>query len=191
MAIAIHDSAPELLDRVVEPISLLLLLIWPHARDSGDMDRGFVVLPDEGRLLDLGNFQAVVLADGDRVSGGLTVLQTQNEPPGFGPPLHRHHDAAEAFFVLEGEYLMFLDDEQHRCPPGTFVYVPRDQPHTFKVSSDGPGRKLNIFTPAAMVGFFDKMAAAEASGDVTSAVLDEIAARNNMEVLGPVPDSYL
>ncbi len=170
---------------------VLALATKLHARDSGDMDRGFVVLPDQGRLLDLGNFQAVVLAEGAQASGDLAVLQTQNEPPGFGPPLHRHHDAAEAFFVLEGEYLMFLDDEQHRCPTGTFVYVPRGLPHTFKVSSEGPGRKLNLFTPAAMVGFFEELAAAEASGAATPSVLDEIAARNNMEVLGPVPESYL
>ena len=155
------------------------------------MDRGFIVLPDQGRLLDLGTFQAVVLADGSATSGGLTVLQTQNEPPGFGPPLHRHRDAAEAFFVLEGEYLMFLDAEQQRCPPGTFVYVPRDVPHTFEVSSAGPGKKLNLFTPAAMVGFFEDLATAEASGTATPAVVDEIADTNKMEVLGPVPDSYL
>ena len=43
-----------------------------------DMDQGFVVLPNQGRLLDLGNFQAVVLADGAQVSGQLTVLQTQS-----------------------------------------------------------------------------------------------------------------
>lgn len=42
------------------------------------MNRGFVVLPDEGRLLDLGSFQAVVLADGHQGSGDLSVLQTQN-----------------------------------------------------------------------------------------------------------------
>jgi quercetin dioxygenase-like cupin family protein len=155
------------------------------------MDRGLVVLPDQGRLLDLGNFQAVVLAAGSQTSGDLTVLQTQGEPTGFGPPLHRHRDAAEAFFVLEGEYLMFLDGEQHLCPPGSFVYVPRDVPHTFKVSSDGPGRKLNLFTPAAMISFFEELAAAEAAGTAAPSVLDEIATRNQMEVLGPVPDSYL
>ena len=155
------------------------------------MDRGFVVLPDQGRLLDLGNFQAVVLADADQTAGDLTVLQTQGEPSGFGPPLHRHRDAAEAFFVLEGEYLMFLDDEQFVCPPGSFVYVPRGVPHTFKVTSEQPGRKLNLFTPGAMVGFFEELAAAEAAGSATPATLDEIAHRHHMEVLGPVPDSYL
>lgn len=155
------------------------------------MDPGFVVPPNQGRLLDLGSFQAVVLADGDETSGDLTVLQTQNEPSGFGPPLHRHRNAAEAFFVLEGEYLMFLGEEQHRCPPGAFVYVPRDVPHTFRVSSEGPGKKLNLFTPAAMVGFFEALAAVEAAGTATTSVLKEIATKNHMEVLGPVPDSYL
>ncbi|MEO6473347.1 MAG: cupin domain-containing protein, partial [Aeromicrobium sp.] len=151
------------------------------------IDPGPIVLPDQGRLLDLGTFQAVVLADGGDTSGDLTVLQTQNEPPGFGPPLHRHRDAAEVFFVLEGEYLMLLDGEQQRCPPGTFVSVPGYVSHTFKVSSAGPGKKLNLFTPAARVGFFEDLAASEASGTATPAVLDEIATRNRMEVLGAVP----
>jgi len=64
-------------------------------------------------------------------------------------------------------------------------------PHTFKVSSEGPGRKLNLFRPATMVGFFEQLAAAEAAGTATPALLDEIATRNQMDVLGPVPDSYL
>lgn len=162
-----------------------------HQPQLWGMSLGFVVLPDQGRVLNPGNFQAVILADADQTAGKLAVLQTQREPSGFGPPLHRHHDAAEAFFVLEGTYLMFIDDEQHLCPPGTFVYVPRGVPHTFKVSSEGPGKKLNLFTPGAMVGFFEEMAAAEQAGTATPSLLDEIAAKNQMEVLGPVPNSYL
>jgi hypothetical protein len=42
-----------------------------------------------------------------------------------------------------------------------------------------------------MVGFFQELAYAEAAGTATPSVLDEIATRNQMEVLGPVPDSYL
>jgi hypothetical protein len=55
--------------------------------------------------------------------------------------------------VLEGEYLMYVEDRQQLCPPGTFVYVPRNTPHTFKVVSAVPGKKLNLFSPAAMLGF--------------------------------------
>ncbi len=86
---------------------------------------------------------------------------------------------------------MFFEDRQELCPPGTFVYVPRAVPHTFQVVSDVPGRKLNLFAPAAMVGLFEALSAAEADGTATPELLDRIAERHAMEVLGPVPDSYL
>ncbi len=155
------------------------------------MSEPFVVPPGGGRQLDLGNFAAEVLATETQTDREFTLLRTQAEPPGFGPPLHRHRDAAEAFYVLEGEYLMFLEDRQERCPPGTFVYVPRDTAHTFQVVSDGPGTKLNLFTPAAMVGYFEQLAEAEARGEVTPEMLERIAAESNLDVLGPVPESYL
>ena len=155
------------------------------------MSDAFIVQPGDGRLLDLGNFEAIVVASAEQTVDAFALLQTQGEPHDFGPPLHIHHDAAEAFYVLEGEYLMFIEETQAVCPPGTFVYVPRGIPHTFKVISTGPGRKLNLFAPAAMVGFFEELAVAEAAGTPTPELLDAIAARNAMEVVGPVPDTYL
>ncbi len=155
------------------------------------MGDSFIVLPGEGRTLDLGNFQATVLATGAQTGDEFSLLETAGEPSDFGPPLHIHRDAAEAFYVLEGDYLMFVEDRQQLCRPGTFVYVPSGTPHTFKVVSDTPGRKLNLFSPHAMVGFFEALAAAEASGAVTNEMLDAIAARHNMDVVGPVPDGYL
>jgi quercetin dioxygenase-like cupin family protein len=149
------------------------------------------VRPGDGRLLDLGNFEAVVLADAAETSGSFTLIQTQSEPHDFGPPLHAHRDAAAAFYVLEGSYLMFFEERRELCPPGTFVYVPQNTPHTFKVVSDGPGKKLNLFAPAAMVGYFEELAAAQAAGEATPEVLDAIAGRHFVEVLGPVPDTYL
>ena len=155
------------------------------------MSEAFIVQPGQGRRLDLGNFEAVVLATAAQTSGEFTLLQVQKEPPDFGPPLHLHRDAAEAFYVLEGNYLMFIEGRQHLCPAGAFVYVPRGTPHTFKVVSAVPGKKLNFFSPAAMVGFFEDLAAAEAAGQAAPELLDTIAARNNVDLLGPVPDTYL
>jgi quercetin dioxygenase-like cupin family protein len=155
------------------------------------MSEPFIVRPGEGRLLDLGNFHAVVLADAPATSGTFTVLQTQGEPSGFGPPLHVHRDAAEAFYVLEGTYLMHVDERQELCVPGCFVYVPPNVVHTFKVVSEEPGKKLNLFSPAAMVGFFEGLAEAEANGTATPELLSEISERNHMGIVGPVPDTYV
>lgn len=89
------------------------------------MSEAFIVPPGRGRHLDLGNFHAEVLATSAQTGGEFSLLQTQSEPPHFGPPLHLHRDAAEAFFVLEGDYLMFIENEQTHCPPGTFREPPR------------------------------------------------------------------
>jgi mannose-6-phosphate isomerase-like protein (cupin superfamily) len=155
------------------------------------MTRPFVLGPTDPRQLDLGNFGARVLATGAETDGQFSLLETVGEPAGFGPPMHIHRDAAEAFFVLEGDYAMHIEDEQYLCPPGTFVYVPAGVRHTFSVRGPGDGRKLNLFTPHAMVGFFEDLAAAEAAGTADEDELGRISARHHMEIVGPVPDSYL
>lgn len=160
-------------------------------QNADRMSTPFIVRPGEGRLLDLGNFEAVVLADAPATSGAFTVLQTQGEPTDFGPPMHVHRDAAEAFYVLDGTYLMYVDRRQDLCPPGSFVYVPPHVAHTFKVVSQQPGTKLNIFSPSAMVGFFEELAEAEANGTATPELLSHISERYEMGMVGPVPDTYL
>jgi mannose-6-phosphate isomerase-like protein (cupin superfamily) len=75
----------------------------------------FVLAPGEGRSIDLGGFGMTVEASADATDGVFSLLEAA-EPPEFGPPLHIHHDAAEAFYVLEGEYVMFLDDREVSCP---------------------------------------------------------------------------
>ena len=54
-----------------------------------------------------------------------------------------------------------------------------------------PGTKLNIFSPAAMVGFIEELADAEANGTATPEALSHISERYDMGIVGPVPDTYL
>lgn len=149
----------------------------------------FVLGPGEGRSIDLGNFAMVVKATADDTGAAFTLLEAA-EPAGFGPPMHIHHDAAEAFYVLDGEYLIFVEDREFVCPTGSFIYIPAGLRHGFRVG-DAPSRKLNLYTPAAMLGYFDELSAAIAAGEPDAARLDEIALGYGMEVVGPVPEGYL
>ncbi len=149
----------------------------------------FVLGPGEGRSIDLGNFAMSVKATAAETGQAFTLLEAA-EPAGFGPPMHIHHDAAEAFFVLAGEYVIFVDDREYTCPAGSFIYIPRGLRHGFRVGAV-PSRKLNLYSPAAMVGYFDELSAAIATQDGDPAELDEIARRHGMEVVGPVPEGYL
>jgi len=154
----------------------------PHARP-------LVLKPGEGRSIDLGNFGMTVKVAGAETGGVFTLLEA-TEPPNFGPPMHIHHDCAEAFFVLEGEYRIFIEDVEHRCPQGSFILIPSGLRHGFRVG-DTASRKLNLYAPAGMVDYFYDLSQAMASGDADAAKLDDIARRHGMEVVGPVPEGYL
>jgi mannose-6-phosphate isomerase-like protein (cupin superfamily) len=150
--------------------------------------KAIVLRPDEGRSIDLGTFAMSVKATAGDTGGAFSLLQA-DEPAGFGPPLHIHHGIAEAFYVLEGEYLVFIDDQEFACPAGSFIFIPPETPHGFRVGNV-PSRKLNLYTPAAMVGYFDELSAAGAAGELDADALSEIAERYAMEVIGPVPEGY-
>lgn len=151
--------------------------------------RAFALMPGQGRVIDLSEFEMVVKADAASTGGVVSVLEA-TEPPGFGPPIHVHHDAAEVFYVLEGEYVMHLDGEEVRCPAGSFVFIPLGAKHGFKVG-DVPSRKLNFYFPATMIGYFDDLAAALGRADVTDDELASIARAHSMEIVGPPSARYV
>ena len=155
-------------------------------RDPG---AAFVLRPGEGRSVDLGNFAMSVKATAADTGGAFALLEA-TEPADFGPPMHIHHDAAEAFYVLAGEYIVFLGDQEERCPAGSFIFIPAGLRHGFRVGGV-PSRKLNLYAPAAMIGYFDELSAAMAGGEPDPSRLDQIARRYGMEVVGPVPEGYL
>ena len=150
---------------------------------------GVVLRPDEARTIDLGGFGVTVLADESTTGGEFSLIETGETTAGLGPPLHIHRDCAESFYVISGSYRMHLDGQDFDCPAGSFVYVPVGMRHTFQ--SAGPGsRKLNLYTPAGMVGYFEELAAAIAEG-VDETGLDALAERYQMKIVGPVPEGYL
>ena len=153
-----------------------------------EIDGGRVVLPGQARMIEVGR-NVLVLADTADTNGAFSLVETGHDAAGMGPPLHIHRDAAESFYVIEGEYRFHLDGQDFACRAGSFVYVPIGMTHTF--SSMTPGsRKLNLYVPAAMVGYYDELAAAIKTG-MDERALDVIAERHGMEIVAPVPEGYL
>lgn len=151
--------------------------------------RVVVLRPGDGRRIDLGSFAMSLKAGADETGGAFSLLEA-TEPPDFGPPMHIHHNCGEAFFVVEGEYRIFIEADEHRCPAGSFIFIPSGVRHGFRVGS-APSRKINLYTPSAMVEYFDELSAAIQAGTAEPTSLDEIALRAGMEVVGPVPEGYL
>jgi quercetin dioxygenase-like cupin family protein len=76
----------------------------------------------------------------------LTVIETTNAP-GFGPPLHRHHET-EVFRVLEGRYLFEVDGQRFEAGTGDVISVPGGVAHTFVNITDKPAHQLVMILPA-------------------------------------------
>jgi mannose-6-phosphate isomerase-like protein (cupin superfamily) len=131
-------------------------------------------------------------ATGAETGGRLTVVEFVN-PPGFAPPLHRHLEEDELFYVLSGTAEFRCDGDTFSAGPGDFVLLPVRLPHTFIVGTDEPLRSLQITTPsgfeqfAAEVGEPARARRLPDPGPIDPAALGHIAARHSIELLGPPP----
>jgi mannose-6-phosphate isomerase-like protein (cupin superfamily) len=150
---------------------------------------GIIRRPGMARTIEVGGFTVTVHAEQVDTAGQFSLIETGDTQIGAGPPLHIHRDATESFYVLEGAYVMVVDGREVTCEAGSFIVIPRGAPHTFRNAAVG-SRKLNLYTPAAMVGYFDELGAAIAAG-TDEAALEDLARRYQMEVVGEVPTDYL
>jgi quercetin dioxygenase-like cupin family protein len=127
-----------------------------------------------------------VLASAIDTNGVLGAVEVAS-PRGAAPPLHVHHREDEAFYVLEGDYSVFVGEDVITGVPGTWVWGPRDVPHGYQVHS-ARGRHLSFTMPAGFEAFFEEVAdLATPSTDPRNVMsqLAGVATRYGVELLGP------
>jgi mannose-6-phosphate isomerase-like protein (cupin superfamily) len=78
-----------------------------------------------------------------------------------GPPLHRHQNEDELFYVLDGEMTFYDETGETRAPRGTLFYSPRGNWHGFRNDQTTPAQMLIFLTPGGFEGFFHTIAASE------------------------------
>ena len=124
-----------------------------HTIDSSDTGAlaPIALGPDEGEARwFLGTL--VSLKSTHESTGGRVAVMENYAPRGSGSPLHVHHNEDEWFYVIEGELTLWVGGRTVTAPAGSFVYGPRDIPHTFTVSSD-EARFLLVTEPAGFENF--------------------------------------
>jgi quercetin dioxygenase-like cupin family protein len=96
--------------------------------------------------------QLVTIKSSRETTAGRVGVTETLAPRGSGSPLHVHHNEDEWFYVIEGELTFWVGGEVSVAPAGTFVFGPKDIPHTFTVSSE-EARFLLVVEPAGFEGF--------------------------------------
>jgi quercetin dioxygenase-like cupin family protein len=149
-----------------------------------------LVEPGKGDAIWFLNSRMTVKATAATTAGGFGLIESVI-PPGFSPPMHIHHLEDESYFVLDGELTVRCGDETYAASAGSFVFLPRDVPHTFVVEGDKPARWLTITTPGGGEGFFiDAGRPAETDGFPAPAPIDigllqRVSEKYGDEIVGP------
>jgi mannose-6-phosphate isomerase-like protein (cupin superfamily) len=118
---------------------------------------------DSSERVDLGGLGIVWKIDGAEAGQRFSVVHHPLAPRALAAPLHRHTSEDEYSYVLEGTLGALLGDEVVTAGPGTWVFKPRDQWHTFWNAGDTPCEIIEIISPAGFENFFRELAAVYAA----------------------------
>ena len=134
---------------------------------------------------------ATIKSSAETTDGRVAVIE-HLAPQGAGSPLHVHHNEDEWFYVTEGELAFWVGGQVIKAPAGSFVYGPRDVPHTFEVTSP-EARFLLVTEPAGFENFMRELSEPAQSLTLPPASVQPpdpvrmmaTAAEYGIEILGP------
>jgi mannose-6-phosphate isomerase-like protein (cupin superfamily) len=124
----------------------------------------FALEPEAGERLVFGDITILVRASADSTRGAFSLFE-ELAPMADTPP-HVHEREDELFYVLEGEHVYRVGEEEFRMGPGGVVFAPRGVPHSQRRVVPGEGRQLVLTSPGGFEGFFRDLAAAHDAGDL-------------------------
>jgi quercetin dioxygenase-like cupin family protein len=153
---------------------------------------GYLLGKDKGEAFWLLGMLETLKISGEDTDGAYGLIEVEARA-GDGSPWHTHPDEDEWFYVLEGEFTVYVGDTRLSLSAGSFAFGPKGVPHTFIAEPPHGGRVLIGFQPFLFEGFLREVGEPavervlppplEAPPDMER--LLPIAARNGMQILGP------
>ncbi|MCK6484731.1 MAG: cupin domain-containing protein [Phycisphaerae bacterium] len=115
-----------------------------------------VAHPAEARRFDVLGIGHTVLMSRSATGDGLSLVRL-DVPAGLGIPRHVHTREDEVFHVLAGTLEFTVADLSVAAACGTTVFAPRDVPHSFRASGNGPASALVFVTPGNIETMFEEL----------------------------------
>jgi quercetin dioxygenase-like cupin family protein len=145
----------------------------------------------EGEALWFLGILVTIKASSESTAGRVAVIE-HLAPRGSGSPLHMHRNEDEWFYITEGELTFWVGGHVITAPAGSFVYGPRDIPHTFTVSSE-QARFLLVTEPAGFENLMRTLSEPAQQLEIPPPATEppdvegmaSLAAEYGIEILGP------
>jgi mannose-6-phosphate isomerase-like protein (cupin superfamily) len=135
---------------------------------------GHKVDRDGGERLRFSGAEVVVRASADTTGGAFTSIE---EISPLDTPRHMHENEDEVFYVLEGDHVIQVGEEEFHLGPGGLAFGPRRFPHAQRRVVPRTGRTLIMTSPAGFEGFFRELAEAETEGTIGPEVYARVSER--------------
>lgn len=117
--------------------------------------------------------------------GAFTVFEGLTEPL-HGPPLHRHAEQDEWWYIIDGEFRFLVDGREYFARTGDTVFAPRGSVHTFQNVGERTGRTLTTTVPGGIDEFFQDLERAAPRGAVPGPVrMGPVFVKHRQELMGP------
>jgi mannose-6-phosphate isomerase-like protein (cupin superfamily) len=121
-------------------------------------ESSITIAPDGSERADIGGLGIVWKIPGAASGDRFSVIHHPLAPHALAAPLHKHSSEDEFSYVITGTLGALLGDEVVTAGPGTWVFKPRDQWHTFWNAGDTPCEIVEILSPGGFEEFFRELA---------------------------------
>jgi mannose-6-phosphate isomerase-like protein (cupin superfamily) len=115
---------------------------------------------DDGERHQFGGIEIIVRVSATSTGGAFSIIE---EVDPVDTPLHIHQNEDELWYILEGQHVIQVGDEELSAGPGDIVFAPRGVPHAQRRLVERTGRHLAVFSPGGFEGFFRELAEAESN----------------------------
>jgi mannose-6-phosphate isomerase-like protein (cupin superfamily) len=135
-----------------------------------------------GERLVFGDATILVRASAEATNGAFSLFEEL--PPLVDTPLHVHEHEDELFYVVDGEHVFRVGEDDLPAGPGGMVFAPRGIPHAHRRVIPGAGRLLVLAVPGGLDGFFRELAQAHAAEALGPDAYADASARYGISWLG-------
>ncbi len=118
-----------------------------------------VIPPAARELFEFGGLGVHWKIDGSEAGRRFSIDQHPIAPRAVPAPLHYHHKEDQYSNTLERRLGAVPGDEVVEAGPGTWVFEPRHQWHTFSNAGEAPGEIIEVISPAGFEDAFREWAA--------------------------------
>lgn len=115
-----------------------------------------LIKKSEGKHLNVLGDNQIIKLTGKDTNGQFTLI-TQDNPPGIQIPKHIHTKEDEIFQVIEGEIEVEVGDQIVNLKDGDMIFLPRNIPHSFKVTGTKNAKVHVSIFPSGIENMFEEL----------------------------------